>query len=535
MIVIPSRPFYNENFSDRGGGIDFLGLGSVNLDILSTDLIPEINNATSDIGTYFLATWIPWKFEAICRKAGPKSFTLENFRMFRERVEVSLAVVMRDGSPAEKKFGQVQRRIGTDQKVKFPSDLTFKSAGRTEATSLYAAPLYGPSVRYLDLVGYAISQSGVSSGIPKTQENQEALLIAEHVDRNLRCSKHYTIFESLAAVNVTQSEIDDLGLNGLHPSYYRSSESILKEAFSTKLFASSSRRHTARLLVASLKEIGPADLDTLKDCWYADSKFGSSLPTEISLHRKKWALFMSRQYQRYVLELHLKVFEEGLKQGHNSIAAIVQELLRIAETKNDQSFFDLVRREAELASAKGESVHNLAKKWHETINQGHAAFEGSFLYDDSIASATRAVAGLARWYLRASVLLRDLQDGALIKIANAGSTERVSLTYLVGWLTERGDQPLTKVLGDFISNFVFAQHLRVALSRFDGRLQRIRFFLDDEGIVLTSAMTAREAGIDPYMMADRSFALACLLTDLGVLNYDYDKERFSAGMLNLDE
>jgi len=276
MLEIPSRPFFNKDFSDRGGGIDFLGLGSVNLDILTTDLIPEINNATSDIGTYFIATWIPWKFEEICRRQGPKSYSLGSFRKFRERIEVALAVVMRDGSPAEEKFGRVQRKIGTDQKLKFPSDLSFKSAGRTDATSLYAAPLYGPSVRYLDLVGYAVSQSGGSSGIPKTLENPEAILIAEYVDSCLRKSRYYRMFDSLDDVSVAEKEIDDLGVNGLHPSFYRTADAKIKDAFSSKLFESEARLSTAQLLAASFKEVGAIDLDSLKDRWYSDVGIGKT-------------------------------------------------------------------------------------------------------------------------------------------------------------------------------------------------------------------------------------------------------------------
>ena len=47
------EPFLTEDFSQDGGGIDFLGLRFVNLRILGTRLLPEINNAVRDCGTFF--------------------------------------------------------------------------------------------------------------------------------------------------------------------------------------------------------------------------------------------------------------------------------------------------------------------------------------------------------------------------------------------------------------------------------------------------------------------------------------------------
>ena len=57
-----NQPFRVDKFKTEGGGIDFLGMRQVNLSILQQFLVPGINNATSDIGTYCIATWIPWKF-----------------------------------------------------------------------------------------------------------------------------------------------------------------------------------------------------------------------------------------------------------------------------------------------------------------------------------------------------------------------------------------------------------------------------------------------------------------------------------------
>jgi hypothetical protein len=66
MAKFPSAPFLTRDFSPSGGGIDFLGMRWVNLTLLAKYLIPGINNATSDVGNYCLAAWIPWKFHQLC-------------------------------------------------------------------------------------------------------------------------------------------------------------------------------------------------------------------------------------------------------------------------------------------------------------------------------------------------------------------------------------------------------------------------------------------------------------------------------------
>lgn len=55
MIDLPNKPFGTQDFSPRGGGIDFLGLRWVNLSIVGGELISELNNVTADMGTFLIA------------------------------------------------------------------------------------------------------------------------------------------------------------------------------------------------------------------------------------------------------------------------------------------------------------------------------------------------------------------------------------------------------------------------------------------------------------------------------------------------
>ena len=68
-----------------------------------------------------------------------------------------------------------------------------------------------------------------------------------------------------------------------------------------------------------------------------------------------------------------------------------------------------------------------------------------------------------------------------------------------------------------LSRVIFAQHMRIALARFDGTAQRLRFLIGDGGIEATISARSDlgERGL-PWM-PDRLDPLAGLLCDCGVL------------------
>ena len=119
------KPFLTDRFDSRGGGIDFLGMRQVNLAMLQEELIPGINNATTDLGTFCLGAWIPWKFQKLSGKA---DFTLSTYTAFREAIEVAMAYTARDHSPAEQSFGRPRTRMGIENEPRLPGPLSFQVA-----------------------------------------------------------------------------------------------------------------------------------------------------------------------------------------------------------------------------------------------------------------------------------------------------------------------------------------------------------------------------------------------------------------------
>lgn len=527
MSKIPGRPFVNQSFSPRGGGIDFLGMRAVNLRMLQDFLIPGINNATSDFGTYCLAAWIPWKFQELA--TNKEDFTYSRYQAFREAVEIAIAYTQRPESKVNMEFGSPRTRIGVQQKVDFGRPLTFDEVDRTDATSLFAAPLYGPSLRYLQLIaGNAVAIDGTSTRIPVTATDELAILLVREVESSLKGSKEYPHFNRLAVPTMNSESLDDLGKHGFHPSYYRRSRPEVKRAFLQKLLvpirrgdSADYRRLTARLICETIRQHKFKTPAELRACWYS-----GLLPTgdplllvddELRQHRRRWALFQLRQIQRTIVEVFLRCFELALDSGAENVPEVLDYWRRHSpERFNLNSWATLqefIRGEAEIVSCTG-SFNEISDAWHSTVHGMHPAFED--IPEGSLdCEFERACRMMARWWIRAQRWLNEPECRAFLTM---GERSRMSSQWFAEWMKDRLSQQLSQTGENVFSETVFAQHVKVALSRFDGQVQRLRFTLGDTGIIPTTA-AAKKLGQSPVRMADRLPSFLGLLSDLDVIEW----------------
>ena len=103
-----------------------------------------------------------------------------------------------------------------------------------------------------------------------------------------------------------------------------------------------------------------------------------------------------------------------------------------------------------------------------------------------------------------------------------GGADHVGMAWLLRWMRDRRDQPIHGFLKDVFSDLVFAQHMRVALSRFDGSAQRLRFLLGDSGIEPSVSAKNDFAKLNLPWMSDRLDALTSLLCDCDILKIEED-------------
>ena len=242
--------------------------------------------------------------------------------------------------------------------------------------------------------------------------------------------------------------------------------------------------------------------------------------SELRSHMKVWAIFMSRQYQRYVLELFLKCFELGLVKQLHSIEEIVDHFINLWDASSrfcPKNFDELLRHEMEGAGYFGQNNFTSASQfWNNNVHGNHIAFDFIEYTDDDVECA-RASEMMARWFLRMVSWMESDEQNELLTL---GGVDRISMRWFFDWILERRMLPIKQLLKEIFSTLVFGQHMRIALARFDGHVQRLRFILGDTGIVPTASAASTLGVKNPPWMADRLTAFTNLLCDLSILSMD---------------
>lgn len=527
MSAMPKYPFLTKDFSPRGGGIDFLGLRYVNLHMVGNYLIPELNNVTRDMGMFFLGAWVPWKFSQLTDE---RSFSSNNYRAFREKAEVAISLNMRDEAPAAQEFGNTRNRVGVTQNCRLPGQLSFKAASRKAQNSFYAAAIYGPSFVALGFIDdyFARAKDGFELKVAVVSPDPDTRTIVEAVDAALRDSDAYDKLASLRDESFTENEVDELGRNGLAPPCYRHQRfNALKPLFQKKLLPTDvnargyARTRTTRLLLATLEQHDGQTSDEIRNAWYT-GQFGDGAVLRLADEdledmRQYWSHFMARQYQRYAIELMLWCFETALVNGCRSIEETVDYWVKRSSNAGQPLPVTFRQMLDDVAGKlKKDNDEATSRAWNDAVHGGHESFE--FVYeahgDEGCLNALRMCAG---WYWR---MLSRENSGEYKHLMTLGDSDRMSMSWFIEWIQKRQEFPIRDFLKDVFSDLMFSQHMRIALSRFDGRAQRLRFVLGDNGIEATVSARGDLGNLRLPWMPDRLDTLIELLCDIDVLNQD---------------
>jgi hypothetical protein len=526
MNALPNQPFLSKDFSPRGGGIDFLGLRYVGLNILGRYLVPELNNVTQDMGTFFLGAWIPWKFEKLCNR---EIYTEKSYKAFRESIEVAISLNMSHDFSGPLKFGPVRNRIGITQDPKLPGELTFKKAQRNTNNSIFAAAMYGPALRALGLIeSYRVAgeKPDSSLNIALAAKDPDTIGMAEAIDKSLQNSRAKHFINSLNGGKLSQKQIDDLGIYGLCPSIFRDQKfEKLHRSFEKKLLPNEKnapgygRTLTARLLIETLRTHKELTCDQIRDVWYTgmyeDGNRLTLQDEELKKHMKTWSFLMARQYQRYPLELFLWCFEDALRNGCRSIEDVIEywsERTQSAAGSLNGTFLDLLHSASEGYS--GSSDLKISETWNNQVSGTHEKFEYQRSSQDDSA-CMQGLQMLAGWYWR-MLSRNETVSKESVELVTLGGSDRMSMRWFLNWISQRKDFKTEDFLKDVFSDLIFSQHMRVALARFDGTSQRLRFVLGDNGIepTISAKKDIGRRGI-PWMR-DRLDMLVYLLCDIDV-------------------
>jgi hypothetical protein len=406
--------------------------------------------------------------------------------------------------------------------------LNFKDVKRTEQNSLYAAAIYGPSLHALGLIKTYHSQAkerAKSLEIPIPGDDPDVVEILKGVDASLKKTGSYQLLASLDSPEFKPKDICKLAAGGLDPACYRSAAyAPLKACFRRILLPAQpdnpgyARTLTTRLVLATLGQRNRLSTEEIRNAWYTrmfnDGKPLQIKDPELADHSWRWSCFMARQYQRYAIELLLWCFEDAIKHGNRSIEAVIEYWERRSKSAGVKfNFtFETFARECAGRLLKEDDLATSCA-WNEKVHGGNENFE----YVDeprdekAVIYALRMIAG---WYWR--MLVRQ-QEGKTKKLMSLGDADRMSMSWFLQWITERRKLRIHALLKDIFSSLIFAQHMRIALARFDGTAQRLRFLIGDGGIEPTISARSDLGERDLPWMPDRLDTLVGLLCDCDVL------------------
>ena len=85
------------------------------------------------------------------------------------------------------------------------------------------------------------------------------------------------------------------------------------------------------------------------------------------------------------------------------------------------------------------------------------------------------------------------------------------------------NMPLRDFLTYFIENFIISQHFATAAGRYDGGTQRLRFTIEEEGLV-----SMVEDHWRPAVAPDRLFTCLSLMADCGLIESNPERTEFLA-------
>lgn len=177
------------------------------------------------------------------------------------------------------------------------------------------------------------------------------------------------------------------------------------------------------------------------------------------------------------------------------------------------SFEDLVLSRATSVGCEAD-LGAISVAWRQKVHGSDPKYE-DIPEGSEAGELQRAIQMLVGWWLRYYNRLNEEDEKTLI--SDAGRA-RMSAKWFHHWLDERKHLPVSVLLEKGFTETVFAQRLRVALSRFDGQVQRLRFTTGDDGII-PSQNVGSKLGSSPARMADRLKSFTGLLQDLEIIDW----------------
>jgi len=514
-------PCFVRPYRPDKGGVDFLGLRQVNLDMMS-NCLPGINNVTWYIRPFSVVSWIYWKFHQLSDQTGSGKATEKDLRVWKEKVE-TLFTWSHDTKGVTGIPGLSFEPPGSGA---VPLDFSSWKRNATN-TSLMAAVQYGPAAKTIDGLGFLFP-----AGRSFFQTVGEGIALAEALDRNVTCRDRNALLKNLRPTRATAKQAEFLydAWSILEPSKPE------KDAFRRAFFNQTTigepsplgRRSTTIQLILDVlaRSRGKLDVAAIRSellLGHFTVKRSRLETPKLTAGWLRWFVLQLRQAQRLAMEGLLSWFEVRLADhGDRDTDAIVRETLKAI--KDSKAAFPLEKTPRTTLMRLQRVLPTLQDALDKAESEAHLnPLRLIEKIEEMVKSHSEELAPCCLhtlFYCAAFSLL--LQDRTTSKSElQRGLAERVSLAYWTATVFNWRDFEMKDFLRLLFENLILSQHFAVAARRFDGRTQRLRISIEEEGLEFLA-----DDPFVPTVTHDRLGTALSLMADCGLIGLDRSQQKY---------
>jgi hypothetical protein len=515
MNLPVDAPFFLPPHKGDPGGVDYLGLRAINLQMMD-ELLPGLNNVARCIRPFALLSWSIWTYETHSLESR-KPMTSSGYQRFREKLETLFVL-------SHKLAGlSVSGIAGADQAVpaSATTTLSFPVLGRSPDTTLIHATTYGPGLKGDYGLRFAFA-APEARGIFRVTRAGERLAVA--FDNQLRRTLTPEQYRFLRAPDELEIARGEAAAFAAAWEVGRPTEEE-KEAFLARLCPDNDDgpREQARVATLSLirtvltRSPEPLTARELRRALAASDP--ASLPSPLLSARARWQALQLRQAQRLALEamfgwVERRIWHDNAR-ATDRLCLLMAESLRAARPGWDLDWvirdrlahFEALGPDHDALFQRGLSDPECDLVERADRLQDEAA--GRVPGDEVLANAFDILVLVAvhtEHFARAPELARYVSDGAL---------QRIPLRWWATTLRSHAAMPFPRFAERLIETWLISQHLGVAASRHSEDSGRMRLSIDDGGIC--SLLPAADKCWSPVLSADRLETALSLLCESGCL------------------
>jgi hypothetical protein len=519
---LPDRPFFIPPLKITSGGVDFLGLREVDLQIRD-EFFPGFNTRCEFIRPFAVMSWTYWKFYQLCQAQRLVNPTLKDMQAFSEKVEILVTWGHR-----LKKVRGVPGLDAEPPKGSKRVPLTFKAWGRIpSSTSLMAPVQYGPAMKTVSGLNFLEPLPG---GFYRTVGAGVDLALA--LEGSLSRNSKFKVLNSLTQTTATEEDAVDLFDSWSVESVTKAEKkSFLRAFYDENLEGTQSglgKRSTALGFVLAVLRAAarPLTIDQLRRAMFY-CYFSSKHPLRISLKYRQahlmWMVLHVRRAHRLGLEALFSWVERQVLAGRRTRERIVEA--GMTELINAKAFLRPNRTVLNSATAFFDGLNDLG----DLIGKGLAdrRFCPLTLFEElreRVARESEPIlpSALTILLLCSKYASAFARDGAITPYLELGGAERVSISYWKDFVEKYASRQPHEFLSNLLEYLVVSQHFSVATRRYDGGTQRLRISIEEEGL---ASLTGK--CWNPPVTVDKLYNAVSLMSECDLVELDPNDWRVS--------